>query len=98
MDLGGKTILVAGGTGSFGVKLVETILADHDPQSVRVFSWDELKQSDLQRRFADETRLGRPRARRTYPTDKPRSQRAFAAAGFALREHGEDEIVATREL
>jgi UDP-N-acetylglucosamine 4,6-dehydratase/5-epimerase len=57
VNLKGKTILITGGTGSFGTKFVETILAEHDPQSVRVFSRDELKQSELQRRFADDTRL-----------------------------------------
>jgi UDP-N-acetylglucosamine 4,6-dehydratase len=57
MHLSGKTILVTGGTGSFGTRFIERVLADHDPHSVRVFSRDELKQSELQRRFADETRL-----------------------------------------
>jgi UDP-N-acetylglucosamine 4,6-dehydratase len=57
MDLTGKTILITGGTGSFGTAFLETVLRDHDPHSVRVFSRDELKQSELARRFADETRL-----------------------------------------
>ncbi len=57
MDLTGKTILVTGATGSFGTRFVETLLRDHDPHSIRVFSRDELKQSELQRRFADETRV-----------------------------------------
>lgn len=56
-SLADKTILVTGGTGSFGSKLIETLLADHDPYAVRVFSRDELKQSELQRRFADDDRL-----------------------------------------
>lgn len=57
VDLSGKTILITGGTGSFGRQFLETVLREHDPQSVRVFSRDELKQSELQRRFADDTRL-----------------------------------------
>jgi UDP-N-acetylglucosamine 4,6-dehydratase len=57
MDLTGKTILVTGGTGSFGSRFIEVVLRDHDPHSVRVFSRDELKQSELARRFADDTRL-----------------------------------------
>jgi|SRR5215218_1178155 len=57
MDFRGKTILVTGGTGSFGSRFIERLLSDHEPHSVRVFSRDELKQSELQRRFADETRL-----------------------------------------
>jgi UDP-N-acetylglucosamine 4,6-dehydratase len=57
MTLDGKTILVTGGTGSFGTRFIETVLREHDPRSVRVFSRDELKQSELQRRFADDPRL-----------------------------------------
>ena len=57
MDLTGKTILVTGATGSFGTRFTETVLREHDPHSIRLFSRDELKQSELQRRFADETRL-----------------------------------------
>jgi UDP-N-acetylglucosamine 4,6-dehydratase len=57
MDFSEKTILITGGTGSFGTRFVERILADHDPHAVRIFSRDELKQSELQRRFADESRL-----------------------------------------
>jgi UDP-N-acetylglucosamine 4,6-dehydratase/5-epimerase len=55
--LQGKTVLITGGTGSFGSRMVERLLADHDPHAVRIFSRDELKQSELQRRFADDTRL-----------------------------------------
>jgi UDP-N-acetylglucosamine 4,6-dehydratase/5-epimerase len=57
MNLKGKTILVTGATGSFGTKFVETVLEHHSPAAVRLFSRDELKQSDLQRRFADDDRL-----------------------------------------
>ena len=55
--LDGKTILITGGTGSFGSRMVEILLRDHDPRAVRIFSRDELKQSELQRRFADDPRL-----------------------------------------
>jgi UDP-N-acetylglucosamine 4,6-dehydratase len=57
MNLKDKTILVTGATGSFGTKFVETVLEHHSPRAVRLFSRDELKQSDLQRRFADDDRL-----------------------------------------
>jgi UDP-N-acetylglucosamine 4,6-dehydratase/5-epimerase len=52
-----KTVLVTGGTGSFGAAFIQAVLERHDPHSVRVFSRDELKQSELQRRFADDDRL-----------------------------------------
>jgi UDP-N-acetylglucosamine 4,6-dehydratase len=53
LNLHGKTVLITGGTGSFGSKLLEVLLEQHEPDSIRVFSRDELKQSELRRRFAD---------------------------------------------
>jgi UDP-N-acetylglucosamine 4,6-dehydratase/5-epimerase len=57
MDLSGKTILITGGTGSFGKAFIKRVLDEHDPAAVRIFSRDELKQSELQRVHADEDRL-----------------------------------------
>jgi UDP-N-acetylglucosamine 4,6-dehydratase/5-epimerase len=54
LSLEGKTVLITGGTGSFGSKLVEVLLERHEPEAIRVFSRDELKQSELRRRFADD--------------------------------------------
>jgi UDP-N-acetylglucosamine 4,6-dehydratase len=51
IDLNGKTILITGGTGSFGMKLVETILADFSPRKLIIFSRDELKQYEMAQRF-----------------------------------------------
>ena len=48
-----KTILVTGGTGSFGSKFVEMVLP-HNPKSVRVFSRGELLQVQMQARLNDE--------------------------------------------
>src|SRR5439155_23044781 len=54
LTLRGKTVLITGGTGSFGTKLLEVLLERHEPEAVRIFSRDELKQSELRRRFADD--------------------------------------------
>ncbi len=43
-----KSILVTGGTGSFGQRFIRTLLADHKPRRIVVFSRDELKQFDMQ--------------------------------------------------
>ena len=43
-----KTILITGGTGSFGKKYVEHILAGFKPRKVIIFSRDELKQFEMQ--------------------------------------------------
>lgn len=51
--LADKSILVTGGTGSFGRKFIERVLADH-PKIKRlvVFSRDELKQFDMAQQFS----------------------------------------------
>lgn len=50
-DINGKTILITGGTGSFGKKFVETVLEEYEPKKVIVFSRDELKQFEMQQRY-----------------------------------------------
>jgi UDP-N-acetylglucosamine 4,6-dehydratase len=57
MDLNGATILLTGGTGSFGTAFVERALRDLPDTTVRIFSRDELKQSEMQSRFASNPNL-----------------------------------------
>ena len=54
LDLNGKSILVTGGTGSFGKKLIETILLKY-PKVKRlvVYSRDELKQFEMAQVFSE---------------------------------------------
>ncbi|MEO8078762.1 MAG: UDP-N-acetylglucosamine 4,6-dehydratase (inverting) [Acidobacteriota bacterium] len=47
------TVLVTGGTGSFGRKFIGTLLAQHKPKKVIVFSRDELKQHEMRQHFPD---------------------------------------------
>jgi UDP-N-acetylglucosamine 4,6-dehydratase len=49
----GKTILVTGGTGSFGRAFIASVLKQHDPRRLIILSRDELKQHDVQREFPD---------------------------------------------
>ncbi len=53
-ELKGKTVLITGGTGSFGKCLVEHLLRDHEPTTVRIYSRDELKQHELRESVRDE--------------------------------------------
>ena len=46
-----KTILITGGTGSFGKKFVEILLQRFSPKKVIVYSRDELKQFEMQQVF-----------------------------------------------
>ena len=47
--LNDKSILVTGGTGSFGQKFVKTVLENYRPRRVIVYSRDEWKQSEMQK-------------------------------------------------
>ncbi len=47
MNWNDKTILVTGGTGSFGRKFVATMLEQFKPKKVIIFSRDELKQHEM---------------------------------------------------
>jgi UDP-N-acetylglucosamine 4,6-dehydratase len=57
MDLSGKTVLLTGGTGSFGTAFVTEIIERWPTATVRIYSRDELKQSELQTRFAGHDQL-----------------------------------------
>jgi len=50
--LNNKSVLITGGTGSFGKKFVETILRDY-PQvkKIIIYSRDELKQFELKQKY-----------------------------------------------
>lgn len=45
--LDGKSILVTGGTGSFGKKFIATLLERYNPARIVIFSRDELKQFEM---------------------------------------------------
>ena len=73
MDLKGKSVLVTGGTGSFGQTFVRFLLEHAELDRVIVFSRDELKQHDMALKFRD------PRIRYFIGDvrDLERLQRAF---------------------
>ena len=52
-DFNGKSILITGGTGSFGKRYVATILKRFSPKRLVVFSRDELKQFEMEQTFND---------------------------------------------
>ncbi len=78
-----KSLLITGGTGSFGKKCIEIILRDYKPARLIVFSRDELKQFEMQQVFSTEK----------YPCmryfigdvrDKDRLYRAFKGVDFVI--------------
>jgi len=55
--LGGSSILITGGTGSFGKAFLKHVLTGFDPHRVVIFSRDELKQYEVRQMFGDDPRL-----------------------------------------
>ena len=81
--LNDKSILITGGTGSFGKKCTEIILAQYKPKKLIIFSRDELKQFEMAQRFPHEE----------YPfmryfigdvRDKERLYRAFRNVDYVI--------------
>lgn len=48
LDLSQSSILVTGGTGSFGKALVEKLIKDFNPKKIIIYSRDELKQYEME--------------------------------------------------
>ena len=57
MNWSEQSLLVTGGTGSFGKKLVEILLRDYHPKRLVIFSRDELKQHDMKASGFDHSTL-----------------------------------------
>lgn len=55
--LSGSTILVTGGTGSFGNTFVPMTLAKFNPKKIIIFSRDEMKQWDMAKKFEGDKRV-----------------------------------------
>lgn len=55
--LSNSTILVTGGTGSFGNTFLPMTLAKYNPKKIIVFSRDEMKQWDMAKKFEGDTRV-----------------------------------------
>jgi UDP-N-acetylglucosamine 4,6-dehydratase len=52
-EITGATVLVTGGTGSFGRRFAEIVLKTYAPKKLIVFSRDELKQHDMRQALPD---------------------------------------------
>ncbi len=80
--LSAKTVLVTGGTGSFGQKCVKTLLEKTDASKVIIFSRDELKQSQMRVDISD------PGNRLRFfigdVRDLERLQRAFKGVDYVI--------------
>ena len=52
-----STILITGGTGSFGNAFVPMTLATHKPKKLIIFSRDEMKQWEMAKKFSNDNRV-----------------------------------------
>ena len=79
--LEGSTILITGGTGSFGRKFVPLTLNKYNPKKIIVFSRDEMKQWEMAKEYEGDDRvrffIGDVR-------DKNRLRRAFSGVDFVV--------------
>jgi UDP-N-acetylglucosamine 4,6-dehydratase len=53
LNFNDKSIMITGGTGSFGQKCTELLLKENPPRRLIIFSRDELKQHEMQQQFPD---------------------------------------------
>jgi len=54
IDWSNKTILVTGGTGSFGKQFTKIMLEKYHPKAIRIYSRDELKQHEMRQKFGED--------------------------------------------
>ncbi len=77
MVLENKTVLLTGGTGSFGQKFTEIALKEYNPKAIRIFSRGELLQQEMRHRFNNDDRL------RFFIGDIRDRERVYRATGGA---------------
>src|SRR3990167_1392197 len=82
LNLKNKTVLITGGTGSFGQSFTEYLLKHNLPKTIRVYSRDEHKQLEMSRKFSKFSKklrflLGDVR-------DKERLQRASSGVNYII--------------
>lgn len=82
--LNGKTILITGGTGSFGKKFLEMIFERYEPKKVIIYSRDEFKQSVMKSEYQDKVDMSRVRFFIGDVRDKERLYRAFKGVDYVI--------------
>lgn len=79
-----KTILITGGTGSFGKRFLEMILENYSPHRVIIYSRDEYKQSVMKTKYAAKYNLSNVRFFIGDVRDKDRLYRAFDNVDYVI--------------
>lgn len=79
-----KTILVTGGTGSFGQRFVRMTLERFNPERIIVYSRDEMKQWNMENELASHPKRNRIRFFIGDVRDKDRLYRAFRGVDYVV--------------
>lgn len=82
--LNGKTILITGGTGSFGHHFVDYVLKNYSPRKVFIYSRDEYKQFVMQNEFKNNSKADRLRFFIGDVRDCERLRRACKEADYIV--------------
>lgn len=82
--LNDKTVLITGGTGSFGKKCLKMIFERYNPKKVIIYSRDEFKQYNMKAEMADQVDMSRVRFFIGDVRDKERLMRAFHGVDYVI--------------
>lgn len=82
--LNDKTILITGGTGSFGKCFTKYVLTHYNPKKVIIYSRDEFKQFIMQNEFKELNHDNKLRFFIGDVRDKARMQRAFEGVDYVI--------------
>lgn len=82
--LDGKSILVTGGTGSFGHQFVSYVLEHYNPKKIIIYSRDEYKQFIMQNEYKSHPKYGVLRFFIGDVRDKDRLYRAFEGVDYVV--------------
>jgi len=72
-----KTILITGGTGSWGSELVRQLIENYNPHEIRIYSRGEHKQVEMRRKYASEKNI-------RYIIGDVRDKRSLGIAMFGV--------------
>jgi UDP-N-acetylglucosamine 4,6-dehydratase/5-epimerase len=84
--LNNKSILITGGTGSFGKQFAEMVLKKYDPKKIIIYSRDEFKQDVMRKDFAQKfpDKISKLRFFIGDVRDKDRLYRAFKGVDYVI--------------
>lgn len=96
--LDNKSILITGGTGSFGKKFIEMIFKEYNPSRVIIYSRDEFKQDQVKKLFSSKLTKEQQSKLRFFigdVRDKDRLYRAFKGVDYVIHAAAMKQVTAS---